>query len=132
MIKSLVQLSFFVLISFSFYQCADRKMEVRESQMSLKIEEAYIQEEIPGQENQVSKWIFTIQVEETVVLETFVLGDETYKLSKSGKSWKALLTNKYTSESDIPATRFLTLVADGKIAKVPIPKIVLKEALYMP
>ena len=130
--KSLVQLSFFVLISFSFYQCADRKMDVLESPMSLKIVEAYIQEEIPGQENQISKWIFTIQVEEAVVLETFVLGDETYKISKSGKSWKSVLNNKYTSESDIPTTRFLTLQADGKIAKVPIPKIILKEALYMP
>ncbi len=132
MIKSLVQLSFFVLISFIFYQCADRKMDVLESSMSLKIVEAYIQEEIPGQEDQVSKWVFTIQVEETAVLETFVLGNETYKLSKSGKSWKTLLNNKYNSESDIPTTRFLTLLADGKIAKVPIPKIVLKEALYMP
>jgi hypothetical protein len=132
MMKSLVQLFSLIVVSFSFFQCADRKLDANETHLELKIAEAYIQEQVPGQEDQSSKWIFTIQPEESVVLEALVLGDQTYKLSQSGETWQAELNSKYSSESDIPSIRFLTLVADGKIAKVPIPKIVLKEALYMP
>ena len=123
---------FTICFSVLLLGCAEKNVAALNSVFSLKIIEAYIQEEIPGQENQASKWVFSIQVSTGAELESLVFGNKIYPLKKSGDKYSVELKNKFDSEKDIPEKHYLKYWHDGKLKNVDLPNIRLKEALYLP
>jgi hypothetical protein len=123
---------FIICFSMLLLGCAEKNATSLNSVFSLKIIEAYIQEEIPGQENQASKWVFSIQVAIGTELESLVFGNETYPLKKNGVKYSVVLKNKFYSEKDIPEKHYLKYWHNGKLKTVNLPNIKLKEALYLP
>jgi hypothetical protein len=121
-----------IFLSVVLMNCTKKSQVTVQAPIILKIVDAHFQQEIPGQQNMPSYWKFSIQVEPSIPLESVIFNDEKFKLTKSGSTWKTILSSKYKNEVDLPTEGSLQFVYEGESKMIRISKITLKDALYLP
>jgi hypothetical protein len=130
--KPLLLLFIAIFLSVILMNCTKKSQVTVQAPVILKIVEAYLQQEVPGQQNMPSYWKFSIQVEPSIPLHTVIFNDEEFRLIKSGSTWNTILNLKYSSEETLPKEGNLKFIYEGEFKIVRISKITVKEPLYLP